>query len=65
MLSGRKLKMLRIKRGLTQQQLGVRSRLHLVSISRIETSKRRDTSVAVASRLADALGCRIEDLLGT
>lgn len=50
----------RIRRGLSQQALGDKAGMSRVNIARIESGK--ETRPSSALKLADALGCTIDDL---
>lgn len=59
------LRELRLKAGLTQKELAIRSGVHSRQIQRVElgTSKIENLTLVNAKRLADALGVPIEELL--
>lgn len=59
---GLNLQALRRDRSLTQEELSGRSGVHQTYLSGLEHGKRNPT-VAVLEKLADALGVDIEDLL--
>lgn len=59
---GLNLQALRRARGLSQEELSHRSQLHQTYLSGIERGKRNPT-VTVLQRLAEALGTEIEDLV--
>ena len=47
---------------MTQQELGKKSNVSRVSIARYESGE-RIPSIAVAARIAEALGCTVNDLV--
>ena len=51
----------RIRRGWTQRELADAARTSRVNVGRIETGG--ETTPGMARRLADALGCSIDDLM--
>lgn len=53
----------RIRRGLTQQALGDKAGMSRVNIARIEGGK--ETRPSSAYKLAQTLGCTIDDLMET
>ena len=59
------LRELRLKAGLTQKELAIRSGVHSRQIQRVElgTSKIENLRLVNAKRLADALGVPIEELV--
>lgn len=59
------LRELRLKAGLTQKELAIRSGVHSRQIQRVElgTSRIENLTLINAKRLADALGVPIEELL--
>lgn len=57
------LRWLRKKRGFTIRGLALKSGVHYVSICRYETGK-AEPSVRNLTRLAAALGCTVDDLIG-
>lgn len=58
-----KLRELRKAKGMTQEELAKASNIHRVTISKYEAQK-IDPSIESAGRLANVLGCTIEDLIG-
>ena len=54
---------LRKSTGLTQQQLADKSGIHRVTVARIE-SNHCSTTMETAVKLAAALGCTIDELMG-
>jgi len=61
---GRRLKELRETRGLTQAQLADSSGVPAVMISHFETGARQNASMATLIKLAKALSCSVDFLLG-
>jgi len=59
---GRKLKIARVTADLRQCDLAERAGVHQTLISLLERGK-RGTTIKTAGRIADALGCDIEDLM--
>lgn len=61
--TGTRIKELREARGLTQFELSERSGIHRVTIARYEIG---DIGISLenAARIADALGCTVNDLIG-
>ena len=58
---GLNLQNLRRERGLTQEELAHRANVHQTYLSGVEVGK-RNPSIMVLGRIADALGADIEDL---
>ncbi len=58
---GIKVKEIRLKIGISQEELSYRSELHRTYISSIEQGK-RNVSLVNIERIANALGCDIVDL---
>lgn len=58
-----RIKYYRRLRGYTIRELAMESGVHFVSISRYETNK-RVPSVLNLTKLARALGCKVDDLIG-
>lgn len=56
------IRWIRKSRGYTIRGLSMKSGVHYVSICRYETGK-AEPSVRNLTRLADALGCKVDDLL--
>lgn len=56
------LKEMRIKRKMTLEELSKASGVSRVSINRYELGE-RSPNIYIAKKLADALGCAIEDLI--
>jgi transcriptional regulator with XRE-family HTH domain len=54
--AGRRLKLLRIERGLTQEQLAGQAGVHAVTISRLEHGTLTDVSLDTLLRLGQVLG---------
>lgn len=63
MIDPKKLKALRERAKLTQQQLADAAKVGQVTIARLETGARCDPPVSVAVRIAKSLGCKIEQML--
>jgi transcriptional regulator with XRE-family HTH domain len=59
---GRRVRELRTKRGLSQEQLAARADLHWTYVSSIERG-RRDPGLRAVARLATALGVTFSDLV--
>lgn len=59
-LNGLKLKMKRMEKGLTQQQLAEKLGLHRQYITAIEKGRRKP-SVATLERIANELDCSVKD----
>jgi transcriptional regulator with XRE-family HTH domain len=59
---GRRVRELRTKRGLSQEQLAARADLHWTYVSSIERG-RRDPGLRTVARLATALGVPLSDLV--
>jgi len=57
------LKVIRKRRGMTQEQLSKASNIHRVSIAKYETGK-SEPSLESAQKLASALGVPVDDLIG-
>ena len=57
-----RLKATRENRGLTQEELAIRANLNRVTIAKLETG-RSEPTLRTAKRLADALGCKVDDLI--
>jgi transcriptional regulator with XRE-family HTH domain len=57
---GNKVKEIRLKIGISQEELSFRSELHRTYISSIELGK-RNVSLVNIEKLAKALGCEISD----
>lgn len=62
---GARLGRLRLLRGLTQEQLAIASGVSAATIRKLERDDRTTARLATLHRLATALGCRTQDLLGT
>ena len=62
---GARLGRLRLRCGLTQDQLAAASGVSDATIRKLERDDRRTARVGTLHRLAGALGCRTQDLLGT
>lgn len=62
---GARLGRLRLRRGLTQEQLAVASGVSAATIRKLERDDRMTARVGTLHRLATALGCRTQDLIGT
>jgi transcriptional regulator with XRE-family HTH domain len=60
-----KLKKVRVMKGLTQEALAELSEVNIKSIAAYEQSPEKFTSASVSTvyKIADALGCDIEDVL--
>ena len=61
---GEKIKLLRIKKGLSLKELGLKVNLTDTALSKIETGKTKSPGVDVAIKLADILGTDVYDLFG-
>ncbi|MDY3001911.1 helix-turn-helix transcriptional regulator [Romboutsia timonensis] len=61
-MSGKNLKVARVKRGLTQRQLAALSGVGLTSITKIEKYGIEATTVSTLRKLAEALELTVEDL---
>lgn len=59
---GANVKRMRLARGLTQEQLAFDAKIDLTYVGGIERG-RRNPSLMVMARLADAVGCDLSDLL--
>jgi transcriptional regulator with XRE-family HTH domain len=57
-----KLKALRTRAGLTQQALAVKAGLSVSAVIHIEAGRIPDPRISTLKALAEALGCRIDDL---
>jgi transcriptional regulator with XRE-family HTH domain len=59
------LRELRLKAGLTQKELSLKSGVNIRQIQRVElgTSRMENVTLVNAKRLSDALGVKIEDLI--
>lgn len=62
---GARLGRLRVLRGLTQEQLALASGVSAATIRKLERDDRTTARVSTLHRLATALGCQTQDLLGT
>jgi DNA-binding Xre family transcriptional regulator len=62
---GARLGRLRVLRGLTQEQLAAASGVSAATIRKLERDDRITARVSTLHRLATALGCQTQDLLGT
>jgi DNA-binding XRE family transcriptional regulator len=62
---GARLGRLRLRHGLTQEQLAVASGVSAATIRKLERDDRTTARIATLHRLATALGCQTQDLLGT
>lgn len=58
------IKQLRKAKGLTQQELAQKAGVSYLSIHRYESGE-RIPSVDIAARIAQALGCTVDDLINT
>lgn len=58
------IKQLRKAKGLTQQELAQNAGVSYLSIHRYESGE-RIPSVDIAARIAQALGCTVDDLINT
>ena len=61
---GERLKALRADRGWSQRELARRAQVRHALLSELETGKKADTTGAVLTRLAQALGVSIDYLVG-
>jgi transcriptional regulator with XRE-family HTH domain len=59
---GAKLRELRTKQGISQEDLGAIAGLHRTFISMVERGE-RNVTIATVEKLAKALGCRMGDLM--
>lgn len=57
------IKPLRIAAGISQDELARKSLVSRVSIARYESGK-REPKLSIAVKLADALGCSVDELIG-
>ena len=57
------LRAIRKAQSMTQKELAERARVHRINISQYESGI-RNPNLTTAQKLADVLGCTIEDLLG-
>jgi transcriptional regulator with XRE-family HTH domain len=62
---GARLGRLRLRRGLTQEQLAVASGVSAATIRKLERDDRTTARLSTLHRLASALGCLTQDLLGS
>jgi transcriptional regulator with XRE-family HTH domain len=62
---GARLGRLRLRRGLTQEQLAVASGVSAATIRKLERDDRTTARISTLHHLATALGCQTQDLLGT
>ncbi len=60
---GERVRKMRTKKGMSQVNLSELSHIHEIGISRIECGKQQPT-VETVVRLADALNCSVDYLLG-
>jgi transcriptional regulator with XRE-family HTH domain len=60
---GATLKRLRLRAMLTQLELAQRARISQAYLSELETGTKRRIDLAMAVRLAKALGCEVTDLV--
>jgi transcriptional regulator with XRE-family HTH domain len=61
---GRRLKKIRLERGLSSRELGRRADIPHETISRLENNSRANPSLPAAMRLAQALGVTLDYLAG-
>jgi transcriptional regulator with XRE-family HTH domain len=59
-MDGEKVRLQRVIRRLSQQELAARAKVDRTYISQIETGK-KEPSIAVLSRIAKVLGCNVKD----
>jgi transcriptional regulator with XRE-family HTH domain len=59
-MDGEKVRIQRVIRKISQQELAERAKVDRTYISQIETGK-KEPSIAVLSRIAKALGCNVKD----
>lgn len=57
------IKPLRMAAGISQDELARKSLVSRVSIARYESGK-REPKLSIAVKLADALGCSVDELIG-
>ena len=62
-INGSEIRRRRQEAGLTLQELGDRVGHHLSYIGHLETGRRQDPSLGLTAALAEALGCKVDDLL--
>ena len=60
LFKGKKLKEIRERKGLTQDELAIKTGLHLTTIGKYEIDSREPKATQL-KRLADALGVRMEE----
>ena len=58
-----RIRSLRTERGLTQQELALRSRLSVSIVARLDQGRARDPRLSTAEALAGALGVPVADLI--
>lgn len=61
---GRRIRAMRQQRGLSQQALADSAQLNRLSVLYLESGRHRSPGSATLQRLAKALGCTPNDLLG-
>jgi transcriptional regulator with XRE-family HTH domain len=61
---GERVLLARRRRGWTQRELAVQAGLNPVTVARLERGRMPGLSVALAWRLAQALGCSLDTLAG-
>ena len=59
---GKNMKFFRDSKGWTQMKLGDIADVHFTYISQIELGKRKDVSVRIMKRIADAFGITLNEL---
>ena len=59
---GRKLRQVRTRTGISQEKLGALAGLHRTFISMVERGE-RNVTIATVEKLANALECRMADLM--
>ncbi len=61
---GEKIRDIRLKRSLTQNQVAQRAGINQSSLARLESGEHRDTRAAVLNRICAVLNVSIADLIG-
>lgn len=60
---GKRIKRLRVQRGMSQTELAAHARISQGMIGQLETGLRRSVDVHIAVRIARALGVTVEQLV--
>ncbi len=60
---GYNLRKIREEKGMTQSELAQKSGVSRVTISRLESGSQSDLMVGNLNKLAEALGCRVSELI--